>query len=328
MSLRCDPPAIGEKESAAVRTSSITKHYGITPPVTFLDVEVDRDNRLFVDPSRIRVAQATDPYARQAYALLTSFFDEVIRCINSTLSADRHKGEAILQEFNEPNETRLGMSSYGVRGHGGSDGIGSQIWQELLHNQLCRVDVAVLKHVEDMPIFVEGVDADITSDLTTRIALPALTAFTTAMLAQHPEFTAGNHGMITETYPVWNPATLQWDTQDFTLPVAAGKPLILVPKHWAGPRLLMNYGQFYQIPLLSRLQDERATYDPRRKRIVKPYKKSLSQQPPFRRSRQTCITQTARAFNEGVDLVERYRAQADERAEPLTDQQLARYLAR
>jgi hypothetical protein len=308
--------------------AKITVHYRISGPVDFLDVHVDRDNRLFIDPSRIRVAQKTDPLAGKAYGLLTSFFDEVLRCINSTNPADRRKGEAILQAFGEPHETRLGMSSVGVRGHGGSEGIGSSIWHELLNNQLCRVDVAVLKYIEDMPIFVSGVDADITSDVTTRIILPALAAFTNQMMAKHPEFSASPHVTTTTAFPVWNSTTLRWESQRITLPGAAGKPLLLVPKAWAGPRLLMTYGQYYQLPLLGRIQDERAAYDPARKRIVKPYKKTLSRQPNLLRSRQTCTTQTVRAFQDGVDLVDRYRHQADERAVPLTDEQLARYLAR
>lgn len=308
--------------------AKVTTHYGITGPADFLDVHVDRDNRLFVDPSRIRVAQTADPLAHKAYGLLTSFFDEVLRCINSTNPADRRKGEAILQTFVEPNETRLGMSSVGVRGHGGSDGIGSLIWDELLHNQLCRVDVAVLKYIEDMPIFVEGVDADITSDIATRIILPVLGEFTDQMMKKHPELSAAPHQLTTAAFPVWNPSTLQWDSQRFTLPEAAGKPLLLVPKGWTGPRLLMNYGQYYQLPLLGRVQNERAAYDPGRKRMVKPFKKTLSKQPNLVRSRQTCTTQTVRVFRDGVDLVDEYRHLADERAIPLTDEQLARYLAR
>lgn len=45
-------------------------------------------------------------------------------------------------------------------------------------------------------MFVEGVDRDITSDLTTRLMFEPLGRFTESMLRAYPQFKAGNDGVV------------------------------------------------------------------------------------------------------------------------------------
>ncbi len=305
----------------------VTKHYDIQGDVDFLDVHVEEDNRLFIDPSRIRATRTSDKYAKVAYELLCYFFDEVLRCLRSDEQKDRDRGERLLQRFTEPNETRLGMSTSGVRGHGAAAKLGSDIWSELLADPLCQADVAILKRVEDLPVFVNGIDADITSDITTRIIVPALAMFTADMIEKHSEFESKD-GLSDHSFTTWDPEAKQWVERTYQLPVVAGKPLLLVPGTWVGPRLLMTYGQYHQVLLLGFVQDERTVHVPGRKRPIRPTKKSIKEEHSYLRSRLTCINQTKRIADEGVDLVAKYRERADERAVPLTPEQIAKILER
>lgn len=85
------------------------------------------------------------------------------------------------------------MSATGFRGHGGAEVVGSWIWEALNNDVEALVRVGVLKQIEDLPLFVGGVDRDITSDITTRIIFEPLGRFTEHMLNTYPQFTSAEH---------------------------------------------------------------------------------------------------------------------------------------
>jgi len=120
---------------------------------------------------------------------MTTFFDEIVECVISPKRAETERGRRLLRHFHEPKETRLGMSQEGVNGHGGADDVGAAIWKALSTNAKALIKVGILECVEDIPIFVYGVDKDITSDLTTRIIFDPLAKFTNAMMKKYPQFT-------------------------------------------------------------------------------------------------------------------------------------------
>jgi hypothetical protein len=182
----------------------------------------------------------------QANACTTSFFDAVALCATApTGSLDRITGRALLQRFGEPRETRLGLAKAGFDGHGGAEGIGASIWHAFTHDLRALVDVAVLGHVEDIPLFVEGVDRDITSDLTTRIIFGPLAAFTVEMMNRYPQFRAPGMRVVSVRRQVWDPVGSKWGVRDVELPAVAGRPWC-----WclagARPRLLMSAGRYYE----------------------------------------------------------------------------------
>lgn len=310
----------------------ITADFGITGPIDFVDVHVDRDNLLFIDPSAIRVAARNgDVYGKSADASLTAFFNEVLRQLRSPVAADHLKGEANLQNFGEISATRLGLSRKGTDGHGAAEKLGTRMWEELLKNPLCQLAVATLKFVEDIPLFVEGIDRDITSDLTARIILETLESFTADMVIKHPELKA-RRPMGTLRVKYWDHAHGKWDHKTMTLPVADGKPLLLVPRSFVNYKIQMTYGQYYQVPLLDYIQSEDLVSVARGKKLVlRPRftKKHLKTTPALSRSRETNCKQTARIFKkDGTDVLGDYRTKQQSSFAPLTDAQLDHYIER
>ncbi len=81
------------------------------------------------------------------------------------------------------------------------------------------VDVSILTQIEDIPLFVEDVAADITSDLTTRIILKPLADFTAQMVARYPQFRTAGHGVKTVSRRTWDPQTKNWTHVDLDLPI-------------------------------------------------------------------------------------------------------------
>ena len=109
----------------------ITEYYGITDPVPFVDIDVDKDNPLFLDPHAIRLQRAPEPFVSRALAATDRFFGEVTRCALSSDLSDRARGLDLLQHFEEPWETRFGLAKEGFRGHGGAKEVGSWVWEAL-----------------------------------------------------------------------------------------------------------------------------------------------------------------------------------------------------
>lgn len=286
---------------------SITTYYGITGPVPFVDIEVTADNRLYVDPHAIRLRRTPQPFAGQALTCVDTFTREVTDSIIKGTPATRDTGQRLLQRFVEPWETRLGMSATGFRGHGGAEVVGSWIWEALNNDVEALVRVGVLKQIEDLPLFVDGVDRDITSDITTRIIFEPLARFTGHMLDTYPQFTSAEHKVEPYRRQVWNPAIRDWDEARMTLPVVKGRPLLLVPQGWARPTLLMSAGRFYETSVLSFAQLEQAVRASNG-RMIKTPKDRLKKQPGLGRGRNTNLRITMQAFQNGEDLLAAFKA--------------------
>lgn len=284
----------------------LSQYYNIAGPVPFVDVEVFSDNRLFVDPHAIRLSKSPSPFVSEAIGCVDTFCSEVTNAVITRTPASYRDGEALLQRFTEPSETRLGMAATGFQGHGGSEGIGSLIWQTLTSDVELLVRMGVMRQIEDLPLFVEGVDRDITSDVTTRIIYHPLARFTEAMVQAYPQFTAGGNVAQTYSKQVWDPVGRQWTTADVLLPVVAGKPVLLVPKGWARSTLLMSAGRYYETSVLSFAQLEQAAIDADGK-LIKTPKWALRQQTGLQPGRTTSIRVTRRAFESEQDLLKRFK---------------------
>jgi hypothetical protein len=304
--------------------TQVSAYYGISGPLEFVNVHVETDNRLFVDPRAVRLASGPAPFAAQANTCTRTFFDEVSKCIVKGGATAGSRGLDLLQHFKEPKETRLGLSKKGIDGHGGAEHVGASIWDVLSTDVKAFIRVGILKWIEDVPIFVEGVDKDITSDLTTRIIFEPLARFTHAMIKKHPEFTRGRHRTGVFVRQVWNPRNSRWVEKQLTLPVAVDRPLLLVPKRWVRPGLLMSSGRFYQTSMLSFVRDDRAVPDPRTGKLNTESKDRLKAMKEFARGHETIVRVTGNAWDKKEDLLATFRSFVDRRYEPLDDEEIER----
>jgi hypothetical protein len=304
----------------------VTDHFSLgvrSEDVPFVDVNVLRDNLLFVDPSAIRVAARLGyRWGVRADRSLRTFFDEILACLS--VPAKYKQGEDSLAEFHEPSETRLGMSAKGYRGSGASRELGERIWRELRTNPVCATKVALLKRVEDIAIFVEDIANDRISDLTTRIIVRDLVAFTQRQMKKHPNLARNS---INHEIQVWDDVKLVWDKQVFELPrvVEKGKKdtaLILVPKRLVHIGLRMNPTGFWSIEAIGAVQSDE-TVVTKNGRQLKPNKDDLKKRPDLQDIRPTNTQQTMRIWERDKrSLVEDYRSYIDRTFEPVSDDQM------
>lgn len=292
---------------------TVKQHFAISGAVPFLDVDVHDDNLRFVDPFKIRMGLGPTKFANAANACTSSFFNEVTMAVVSTNPAHRRRGLDLLQHFEEPRETRLGMAEHGFDGHGGADGVGEVIWDALNGDASFLVGVGVLHEIEDIPLFVRGVGNDITSDLVTRVIFEPLVDFTNDCVTKFPQL-AGGTGLNQVTRQVWDPMSARWMVKKVTLPTVNHKPLLLVPVDWTTHNLLLNATRLYDTKVLSHVQMERATIT-RDGRLLKTPKDKLREDERLRRGYDTIIRIVEEAYGKGSNIVEDFKRFARERYE-------------
>ncbi len=281
-------PRFGCRKQASV--PQVTSHYRLSGPVPFVNVWVEQDNRLFIEPSAIRAAARDgDRWAIAAEKQLLSYFAQVMHTVRNN---QYQRGVALLARLREPNETRLGMSRVGVAGKGMRWVLADQLWRELRRNPVCQ-RAALVGRIEDLAPYVDRIGKDRISDACTRIAYDVLIEYTNEMMQIYPSL---NHHVSTEEESVWSPTQLRWVAQQATLPVAAGKRLLLVPTSFVWPLQLLNAPSMYQVQALGRIQDAQ-TQPPltRGGRPSAPSKKLLARH--HRAIRPTNIAQAVDAYD-------------------------------
>jgi hypothetical protein len=295
--------------------------------VSFVNVNVFEDNRVFIDPSVIRIeAKNGDKWATLADNELIRFFNFILACLHDPKKHD--DGKSALMEFHEPPETRLGMSAKGFHGSGAGPEIGEAIWDSLLSNPLCTVRVALLKRIEDIALFVGNVANDRISDLTSRIIIEVLIEYTHDQMKKHPKL-----GIQTTNHPiqVWDSKNHAWDTSTYNLPTVKktgepDSPLILVPKRLVHIGLRMTPEGFWSHgPITAVQEDETRTVrlPDGKLKDIKPDKKDLKARPELEHIRPTNIEQTLRIWErDNRDLIEGYRRYIDGTYEEITQAQL------
>jgi hypothetical protein len=128
----------------------------------FVDVDPDFDTPLFIDPYFL--GRCKTPWAEEANRTIYSFFQILLTYLRSD-QIDRAK--AHFSHLHEPNETCLGLSQGMPAGRGVGFMDTDRIFEGLLESRAMRT--GLVEDLEDFRIFVEGIDKDKISDITTNI---------------------------------------------------------------------------------------------------------------------------------------------------------------
>lgn len=192
---------------------------GVTQPaLEFLDVDVEKDTQVFVDP--FAFSFLNDDWARECVSLIQDFYDELLEAIRSD---DRSRGLYLLSQLSESNEVHLGLSSDDSAGSGVADKLASEIYDALSTSE--ALSSGLLTDVQNTVLFVPGIGHDRISDMTVNIVRRQLISFTQRMAAVYGiELVPG-----LDSGPMWNRRLHQWEAEHVDLPMPNGK-LLLVPR--------------------------------------------------------------------------------------------------
>ena len=244
------------------------------PELDFVDVELNEDTRLFVDP--LGLSQRVDRWSRDAHASLVTFFQTIIDHIRAN-RADR--AQELLANLNEPNETRLGFSQGRPQGAGIGGMQADQIYARLAASTAVRT--GFINSIEDCELMIEGVSHDKISDLTTNVIRKNLVDYTNAQCNLHdiPVQQAA-------IPPMFDPARMIWFNDYVQLPLYRGAPILFVPKAIVRWRPVFDSKAYYNDFVVNFLRQEELRAHSRLVRALKNgklvvYKKDVKAEHPF-----------------------------------------------
>lgn len=296
-----------------MRVSDYYKLGRTQPTLDFVDVDIQNDVRLYVNPRAIRLLPSV--WGAECTSLIQSFFGSVLTYIRA---GDHQKAVELLQTLREPNETHLGLSVGQSRGRGLGTKSANDVWASFAKSK--AVTSGLLQDLEDTVLLIDGISVDIVSDIVTNIIRGPLIKFT--------QETAKHHNMLlvqnVESGPIWSPQTKQWINKYVDLPVTSAGKLLLVPKIIVRQNMDYNVDQYYRHYIMTHLQQveidansslveiiktgkNKGTPKVTKKKIEKKYKKGKS-------TKATVREQTEKA----PSLFKKYKTEHDKPSQPLT----------
>lgn len=277
----------------------LTTFFGLPSSIPFVDIDVDKDIPRFLDPQRIaRAAANGDLIAQAADSTIRRFSTQLCQRLTSSSLSERQLGLNMLDNLNEPRETRLGMTRTGYNGHGVHTHFREEIDKAITQDLRALVTVGVFNWLGALPLFVEGFAADRMSDMTTGIIRGHLIDYTKEMIRRYPQFTRKRHRLEQHTMEVWDFSTHQWISRTVDLPTAGGHPILLVPKIWAGKDIELRGQRYYNCQALDYIQKKLVGSNPKAGKVAKRTLKS-SYPDVYLVNRNT----TLEAYEQGVNLL-------------------------
>lgn len=207
----------------------------------FVDVAINDDNLLFIDPCLIE--RGADAWSVKAAAHIKSYFDKLYEAYDG---GKRKEMRQLLSHAGEQNATHLGYGN-GDNGKGNTaDGL-LYVFQPLekLINQIKTVGKA-----QDLPLLIPGFAEDSMSDLLTNILHECLSDFT---LEQMQKYGIQSNGKA--TFYTWDLQSEGWKIVEHRSYLIRGKELLLVPKNIVRKNYLFGVNQYFMRVILERIID-------------------------------------------------------------------------
>ncbi|MDR3638882.1 MAG: hypothetical protein P4L84_34070 [Isosphaeraceae bacterium] len=242
------PPKPQFRLSVAYRFSNIHSLNKRQSELDFVDILVDTDIPLFVDPFAFKIG--ADDWSKECNDLVIGFFQELIDALRG---GNQVKARELLANLHEPNETRLGVSrpkpSELPQGRGIGDKQAKSLYSAFAKSKAVRT--GILTDLSDCELFIEGVSHDKISDITINIIRRKLVKFT------QEQCRIWSIPMeMKPTGPCWDDDAKEWRGGFERLPVYRGSPILLVPKRAIRYRMAVDYSEYYDKHIIEHIRQE------------------------------------------------------------------------
>jgi len=243
----------------------------------FVDIPIDTDIRLFLDPYAISIPD--DPWFVECNNIIVGYFDLVIEAIRAR---DETTSLRLLSRLREPNQTHFGFSQGFPSGRSIGDKQSVQLHDRLRRSRAVRT--GFLRDLADCELVIPGIARDKISDITTNIIKAKLIEYTRDQCLAH-------RVPLREVPQIyWHPPSQSWQSSYVFLPTVkilnVDQPVILVPKIIARLDLAYDAYHYYREYVLTYLQAEHleaasslVTLLKNGKKVV--FKKDLKQTYPY-----------------------------------------------
>ena len=214
--------------------------------IDFVDIHVDSDNNLYIDPERILLSD--HPFARIANEAIGDFFNALCETASRRDDTSLYR---LLSFGREPNETHLGLSTF----HSCGKGTTPEIMMPIVHDMIVSgmFDVGLVTQLSDLHLWTPNFHYDRLSDLTTNIIRSVLVEYT------HMQYHIWGLPFQTGDYhkaPTWDVPSHKWIIGDYPQFLSGGYPILLVPKAFVGRYMLSSPSELLQKYALRYRQQE------------------------------------------------------------------------
>lgn len=228
-----------------VRISDWANLHNQRAKLAFVDVDTDRDLRLFIDPYALEIRQ--DEWSRSCTDNLRSFFAELVTALRQ---GNDQRAYHLASHLRETNETCLGYSVGRPQGRGIGENQAADLIDALRQSRAFQT--GILSDLSETALFIPGIGSDKISDLTTNIIRGPLLRFT----QEQAELWGMPLQDDVTMAPVWDSTRADWVQGPRRSIVVQGRPILLVPKHSVRFKLGLNAQEFYNQHMVVALQQE------------------------------------------------------------------------
>ncbi|MGE7132993.1 hypothetical protein [Lysinibacillus xylanilyticus] len=214
----------------------------------FIDIRVDWDNELFIDPTRIEAEK--DIVSVECDKVVLDFFNTVLDLYAVDKINDARNN---LVYSGESNEIFLGYTEGFPQGTGNSEEVLDDIFKYIHTQEL--ISKGLIGRIEDLQVFIDKFGCDKMSDLIASLIKHKLIEFT---VNQCNKLNIKRDYQITRRY--WNRFKHSWDVVSEFVPSVIGPggsdyPVILVPKKYVVAKYLYDDKKYWEKIVSLRRQD-------------------------------------------------------------------------
>lgn len=209
--------------------------------IDFVNVNLTKDNKLFIDPLRIR--KGDTELHKKCYEAIEYFINNLLQ-----LAKNKKYGEIlkIIENLYERNETRLGYSLNTIYGKSFGENGGKDLVRLLSKSD--AIEQGMVEDIYDCIMMVPNIGEDKVSDLITTIIFKDLVKYT----QEQCELWKIPMEKIKINKLCWDSDTKDWTEIETELPALKHRPIVFVPKSFVGKEYIFSYEKLYRdviIPL-------------------------------------------------------------------------------
>ena len=212
----------------------------------FFDYDIDRDTYAFLDPYYI--ARKEDDFLMECNEYVETFFNKFLILLYN----DEDKAYDLFSHLGEVNEICLGMSKESPRGKGIGGIDTANIFAAIKKSEAFQTGIA--QRLEDVRIFVPGVDRDKVSDMVANIIKYPLIKYT----QEHCKLFGVSTVSIEAGY-WWNKDS--WVRGHQNMIVIDDKPYLLFPKNLISQSKRYSSNEYFDMYILEFLKQKHLAED-------------------------------------------------------------------
>lgn len=212
--------------------------------IDFLNVNLTKDNKLFIDPLKIRKGKGE--LHKRCYNRIEAFVNMMIK-----LAKDRKYTKLLefVNNFYERNETKLGYSLETTHGKSFGENGGIDLVKVLVKDDI--VESGFVEDIFDFLMMVPNIAEDKVSDIITTIIFLDLIEYT----QEQCEIWKIPTEEVKLNKMCWDADSEIWRTIKTELPVHSNRPIVFIPKSFVTKNYIFSHKKLYRDVIIPPYKD-------------------------------------------------------------------------